>query len=86
MHIYRALILASLALVTELDSAAGSKLSTSTYNATLDSGHDNRVRTSGRALRVHETVDEDDEERGIERILGNLLRPSLLNGGARPSQ
>ncbi|KAI9917277.1 hypothetical protein PsorP6_013197 [Peronosclerospora sorghi] len=64
MRIYRTLILASLALVTELDSAGGSKLSTNTYNDTLDSGHDHRVCTSGSALRVHEPVDEDDEERG----------------------
>ncbi|KAI9917993.1 hypothetical protein PsorP6_013244 [Peronosclerospora sorghi] len=84
MRVYRGLILASLALVTELDSAAGSKRSTSTYNATLDSGHDTRVRTSGSALRVHETVDEDDEERA-PKIINDLVQPILRVVGWPPS-
>ncbi|KAI9895616.1 hypothetical protein PsorP6_019545 [Peronosclerospora sorghi] len=70
MRIYPGLILSSLALVAALDSAAAAaetNLSTTQYKTTLDSVDERRFRTSGRELRVHETMDEVEDEEQDER-------------------
>ncbi|KAI9917332.1 hypothetical protein PsorP6_013268 [Peronosclerospora sorghi] len=83
MRIYPGLILSSLALVAALDSAAPAaetNLSTTQYKTTLDSVDERRFRTSGRELRVHETMDEVEDEEEEERAPRDwIIRLGLMH-------
>ncbi|KAI9917333.1 hypothetical protein PsorP6_013269 [Peronosclerospora sorghi] len=76
MRIDPGVVLSSLALVAALDdraaTAAQAKLSPTPYKTTSDAVDERRLRTSGRELRVHETMDEDKEE--DERGIGDLVK------------